>query len=73
MQAVYAKSQPGDGYYIDIPGMFHVNFTDTPYWSPFTSSLGITGPISSQRGSDIVNAYSLAFLTRHSRAELPPF
>src|SRR5579863_299749 len=25
MQAVYAKSQPGDGYYVDIPGMFHVN------------------------------------------------
>ena len=64
MQAVFSKSQPDSGYYVDIPGMFHVNFTDTPYWSPFTSELGITGPIDSQQGFNIVNAYSLAFFDK---------
>jgi hypothetical protein len=61
MQAVYTKARPGGSYYVSIPGMFHLNFTDTPYWSPFTSQLGLTGPIDGQRGFDIVNAYSLAF------------
>jgi len=61
MQEAYAKAQPGGSYFVSIPGMFHVNFTDAPYWSPFASQLGLTGPIDGQRGFDIVNAYSLAF------------
>jgi pimeloyl-ACP methyl ester carboxylesterase len=36
MRTVY-EELPGDGYYIEIPTMFHVNFTDLPYWSPVTS------------------------------------
>jgi predicted dienelactone hydrolase len=61
MQAAYAKAKPGGSYYVSISGMFHLNFTDTPYWSPFASQLGLTGPIGGQRGFDIVNAHSLAF------------
>jgi hypothetical protein len=61
MQAVYTRSKPGGSYYVSVLGMFHLNFTDTPYYSPFASQLGATGPIDGQRGFDIVNAYSLAF------------
>ena len=61
MQAVYAEAKPGTSYYVSIRGMFHVNFTDAPYWFRFASQLGLTGPINGQRGFDIVNAYSLAF------------
>ena len=68
MRAVY-KSLPGDGYYIEIPGMFHVNFTDLPYWSPAMSQLGLTGPINAQRGFDIVNAYSVAFFDKELRGQ----
>jgi hypothetical protein len=64
MQATFAESKPGNDFYLDIPGMFHVNFTDTPYWSPITSQLGITGLINGQRGFNIVNAYSLAFFNK---------
>ncbi len=63
MRAVY-ESLPGDGYYVEIPGMFHNNFTDLPYWSPVMSQLGQTGPINAQRGYDIVNAYSVAFFDK---------
>jgi predicted dienelactone hydrolase len=63
MQIVY-ESLPGDGYYVQIPGMFHVNFTDLPYWSPLMPQIGMTGPISAQMGFDIVNAYSLAFFDK---------
>jgi len=61
MQAVYQKSQPGDGYYVSIAGMFHVNFTDAPLFTPLAPQLGFAGPIDGQRGFAIINAYSLAF------------
>jgi predicted dienelactone hydrolase len=65
MRAVFEKSLPGDGYYVQVPGMFHVNFTDTPYFSPLAPQLGFAGPIDAQRAYDIVNAYSVAFFDRH--------
>ena len=68
MRSVY-ESLPGDGYYVEIPTMFHVNFTDLPYWSPFTSQIGLTGPINSQRGFDIVNTYSLAFFDKSLKGQ----
>jgi len=65
MRGVYEKSLPGSGYYVQMSGMFHINFTDAPYFSPLFSRLGVTGPINAQRGFDIVNAYSLAFFDQH--------
>jgi predicted dienelactone hydrolase len=73
MREAFEKSPQGEGYLVQILGMFHLNFTDIPYWSPIFSWLGITGPIDGQRGQDIVNAYSLAFFDRYlkgSQAEL---
>lgn len=64
MRAAFDKSRPGNGYYVEIPGMFHINFTDAPYWSPLLPLLGRIGPIDAQRGFTIVNAYSLAFFDR---------
>ncbi len=63
MRAVYGNL-PGDGYFITLPKMFHVNFTDAPYWSPVTAQIGLTGPIDGQRGFDIVNAYTVAFFDK---------
>ncbi len=71
MRAVY-DSLPGDGYYVEIPGMFHVNFTDLAYWSPIMPQLGETGPIDAQRGFDIVNAYSVAFFDRELKGQSLP-
>lgn len=71
MRSVY-DHLPSDGYYIEIPGMFHVNFTDLPYWSPIMSQLGLTGPINAQRGFDIVNAYSIAFFDKELKNQPSP-
>lgn len=65
MQAVFNEEPAGDGYYVSVPGMFHVNFTDAPYFTPLGPLLGFTGPINAQRGFDIVNAYSLAFFDQY--------
>jgi hypothetical protein len=64
MKSVY-ESQPNDAYYLEIPRMFHVNFTDAPYWSPIMAQIGLTGPIDRQRGFNIINAYSLAFFDHY--------
>ncbi|WP_433251784.1 alpha/beta hydrolase family protein [Streptosporangium sp. CA-135522] len=64
MRAVFDKL-PSDGYFVRVPGMYHVNLTDLPSWSPLMSWLGITGPIDPERAHTIVNAYSLAFFDRH--------
>ncbi len=71
MHEVY-ESLPADGYYLSIPTMFHINFTDAPYWSPFTSQFGLTGPIDGQRGFDIINAYSIAFFDRYLKGRPSP-
>jgi predicted dienelactone hydrolase len=59
-RAVY-ESLPGDGYFVQVPGMFHVNYSDIPSWSPLWRWLGLAGPIDAQRAHNIINAYSLAF------------
>jgi hypothetical protein len=63
---------PGNGYYLQVPNMFHLNFTDLAYWLPITSQLGLTGQIDSQRGCDILNAYSLAFFDRTLKNQSSP-
>ncbi len=64
MRAVYT-SLPGDGYFVQVPGMFHIDLTDLTYVSPIFPTSGFSGPIGSQRAHDIINAYSLAFFDRH--------
>ncbi|MCY7304871.1 MAG: hypothetical protein LH632_01735 [Rhodoferax sp.] len=64
MRAVY-EALPGPGYFVQVVGTFHGNFTDIPNWTPLASWLNLTGPIDGQRGHDIINAYSLAFFDRH--------
>ena len=70
MHAAFNNSR-GARYFVQVAGMFHVNLTDVPFWSPLMPWLGITGPIDAQRAHSIVNAYSLAFFNRHllSRSE----
>jgi hypothetical protein len=67
MQAVFNKAPAGDGYYVSAPGMFHVNFTDGPYYIPLAPLLDppLAGPIHAHRGFDIVNKYSVAFFDQH--------
>ena len=64
MRTAFDNSQ-GGAYFLQVPGMFHVNLTDVPLWSPLLPWLGVTGPIDAQRAHRIINAYSLAFFNRH--------
>lgn len=68
MRAVY-NNLPGDGYFVQVPGMFHIDFTDLSSGSPIFPAIGFTGPIGIQRAHDIVNAYSVAFFDKHLKGE----
>ena len=64
MRATFVKPG-GNRYFVQVPGMFHVNLTDVPLWSPLLPWLGVTGPMDGQRAHAIINAYSLAFFGQH--------
>lgn len=64
MRTVFSKSAPGEGWYLQVPGIFHTDFTDAPSWTPLAPWLGISGPIGGERAHVIVNAYSLAYFER---------
>lgn len=64
IRAVY-ESLPGDGYYVQVPGMFHLDMNDVPMLSPLAFQFGLSGPIGVERAHHIVKAYSIAFFDRH--------
>ncbi|QBD74761.1 carboxylic ester hydrolase [Ktedonosporobacter rubrisoli] len=68
MRAVY-NHLPGDGYFVQIPGAFHIDFTDLDLFSPLAPLIGLGGPLGSQRAHEIVNAYSLAFFDKHLKGQ----
>ena len=68
MRAAYNRL-PGDGYFVQVPGMFHIEFTDLSSGSPIFPAIGFTGPIGIQRAHGIVNAYSVAFFDKHLKGE----
>jgi predicted dienelactone hydrolase len=71
MRAVY-DSLPGDGYFVQVPGMFHIDLTDLTYVSPLFPAIGFSGPIGVQRAHDIINAYSLAFFDKQLKGITTP-
>jgi predicted dienelactone hydrolase len=64
MRAVY-EGLSGAGYFVQVPGMFHSNFTDIASWTPLAPWLGLAGPMDERQARGIINAYSLAFFDRH--------
>jgi predicted dienelactone hydrolase len=71
MRAVYERL-PGDGYYVQVPGMFHLDMTDAPFLTSLVSWPGLTGPIGGTRAHRIVNAYSVAFFDHELRGRAAP-
>lgn len=64
LRAVH-EELPGDAYLVLVPGMFHLDFSDAPLYSPVTRWLGLTGPIGGARAIGIVDAFTLGFFDRH--------
>jgi hypothetical protein len=54
----------GDGWFLRVPRMFHLDMTDAALLAPFVPWSGLEGPIGAARAHEIINAYSLAFFDR---------
>ena len=66
------EALPGDGYVVAVQGMFHIELTDAPLFTPLAPALGLTGPTGATATHEIINAYSLAFFDRHLRDRPAP-
>ena len=71
MRSVYERL-PSDGYYVQVPGMFHLDMTDAHLLSPLVPWPGLAGPIGAERAHHIVNAYSVAFFDEELRGRRAP-
>jgi len=63
MRALF-ESVPDGGYLIKVPGIFHLDFLDTPLMTPLASQLGLSGTLDGQRVRSIINTYTLVFFDR---------
>jgi hypothetical protein len=66
MRVVYEHLR-GEGYFVQIPGSFHLDMTDAPFLSALVPWRGLSGPIGGDRAHRIINACSLAFFDRELR------
>ncbi len=73
MRAVF-EGLPGQGYFVQLPGMFHLNLTDVPLLisPPVGRAVGLFGPVDADRVHRIVNSYGLAFFDRHLKGMPAP-
>jgi dienelactone hydrolase len=71
MRLAYQRLK-GEGYFVQVPGMFHIDFTDLNLLSPLFPRVGFSGPLGAVRAHDIVNAYSVAFFDKHLKGRVSP-
>jgi hypothetical protein len=69
MRVVYQQLR-GDGYFIQVPGMFHLDMTEAPLYSSMVPWPGPAGPIGADRVHRIINAYSVAFFEHELRGRV---
>ncbi|MHA6619773.1 alpha/beta hydrolase family protein [Pseudonocardia sp. DLS-67] len=72
MRAVYDRLS-GPGYIVLVPGMYHVDFSDFPLFSPMLAKpLGLSGSLDPQRAREIPDAYAQAFFDKHLKGRPAP-
>jgi predicted dienelactone hydrolase len=72
MRAVFDRL-PGAGYIVLVPGMYHVDFSDFPLFSPWLAKpLGLSGPLDAHRARVIPDTYALAFFDKHLKGQPAP-
>ena len=64
---------PTDGYFVQIPGMFHVEFLDVPLWVPYGKYFGLTGSIETEEVHNIINTFSLNFFNKELEGKKSDF
>ena len=63
MRALFENTAESE--FVQLPDMFHVDFTDVPLWVPFAQSLGLSGSTSIEETHDKLNSLTLKFFEEY--------
>lgn len=67
-RALFERNR-GDAYYATMNGMYHLNWTDAPLWSPLVRLAGLAGPIDPRVGYEMTNACTRLFFDQYLRSD----
>ena len=65
MRALFENTAESE--FVQIPDMFHVDFTDVPLWVPFAQLLGLSGRTPIEETHDKLNSLTLKFFEEYLR------
>ena len=63
MRALFENTAESE--FVQLPDMFHVDFTDVPLWIPFAQSLGLSGSTPIEETHDKLNSLTLNFFEEY--------
>ena len=63
MRALFENTAESE--FVQIPDIFHVDFTDVPLWVPFAQSLGLSGSTPIEETHDKLNSLTLKFFEEY--------
>ena len=63
MRALFENTAESE--FVQLPDMFHVDFTDVPLWVPFPHLLGFSGKIPIEQTHDKLNGLTLTFFKEY--------
>ena len=63
MRALFENTAESE--FVQLPDMFHVDFTDVPLWVPFAQSLGLSGSTPIEETHDKLNSLTLKFFEEY--------
>ncbi|MFC7623741.1 alpha/beta hydrolase family protein [Microlunatus sp. GCM10028923] len=66
IRATFDDHGPG-GWLVQLPGLYHLDFSDAPLITPLARTAGLSGPIDPDRGRLIIDAVTEAFFDHHLR------
>ena len=62
-----------NGYFVQISGMFHLEFLDVPVWFPYGKYFGLTGNIKTKEVHNIINTFSINFFDKELEGKKSDF
>ena len=63
MRALFENTAESE--FVQLPDMFHVDFTDVPLWVPFAQLLGLSGRTPIEETHDKLNSLTLKFFEEY--------
>lgn len=63
MRALFENTAESE--FVQLPDMFHVDFTDVPLWVPFAQQLGLSGSTPIEETHDKLNSLTLKFFEEY--------